>query len=307
METAHPRGCGADVGYASIPVTLSGSSPRVRGRPLTLLSRQIPHVGSSPRVRGRRQGIRTALAFQGLIPAGAGQTPVCFFHATNPRAHPRGCGADSAPQLAAAIDKGSSPRVRGRLRGTWRFRMSKGLIPAGAGQTPMISELAEVDVGSSPRVRGRHGHLCFGAGECGLIPAGAGQTSRRSPNSPTHPAHPRGCGADGHGSYDGTVKEGSSPRVRGRPAHRCRPRGLERLIPAGAGQTIASVAIVTTLRAHPRGCGADSAASQLARRAHGSSPRVRGRPLRGRDSDHAEGSSPRVRGRPVPSSQMISG
>ena len=151
---AHPRGCGAD--------------------PLTALVRGL-HPGSSPRVRGRLDNGNLHVLLQGLIPAGAGQTAPPSPCARVRRAHPRGCGAD-LPACDAWIGlPGSSPRVRGRPSPPARAPPRKGLIPAGAGQTPRVecrpggvgahprgcgadSHLADAEaqgLGSSPRVRGR--------------------------------------------------------------------------------------------------------------------------------------------------------
>ena len=95
---AHPRGCGADCGARASPVTHMGSSPRVRGR------------------LGRNQSGKDEI---GLIPAGAGQTPCLVRCRTSPRAHPRGCGADTMTSRAGAWWWGSSPRVRGRRVRRW--------------------------------------------------------------------------------------------------------------------------------------------------------------------------------------------
>ena len=274
---AHPRGCGADLLGGSRSLRLWGSSPRVRGRHL---KREIL-VG----------------AF-GLIPAGAGQTPPAKPSRSWPRAHPRGCGADTGQRLWAQFTQGSSPRVRGRRRRVGRCRRRRGLIPAGAGQTGSAgvrltprrahprgcgadhrpSPGADLQQGSSPRVRGRRRFPAATCRWCGLIPAGAGQTS--SPHPPAHSrrAHPRGCGADLLGGSRSLRLWGSSPRVRGRRACEVGDRRGHGLIPAGAGQTGDSEQFDWKARAHPRGCGADSARFSALSPPWGSSPRVRGRP-----------------------------
>ena len=71
---------------------------------------------------------------------------------------------------------------------------------------------------------------------------------------------------------------GSSPQVRGRRRDR-RKTGYRRgLIPAGAGQTSPGRGLRVPRWAHPRRCGADSAAVTALTAAAGSSPQVRGRP-----------------------------
>ena len=92
---AHPRGCGADFDRGGLARGIGGSSPRVRGRrssASTLSAWAWAHPrgcgadvavaepvqateGSSPRVRGRPADDPVRLGGDGLIPAGAGQTP----------------------------------------------------------------------------------------------------------------------------------------------------------------------------------------------------------------------------------------
>ena len=275
-------------------------------------------MGSSPRVRGQ----------------------TCVFRVSSCpcRAHPRGCGADLSVLLLGLSHLGSSPRVRGR-RGAARWsgaaagliprvrgRLYRyygeagelGLIPAGAGQTRNsflrgfvarahprgcgADRTADVHTastkGSSPRVRGR----------LMLAPP-----SRRAGR-----AHPRGCGADTVMRSRSSGSGGSSPRVRGRLQQTIQAGGGLGLIPAGAGQTRHRMVPRRRLRAHPRGCGADSELLSPWVCCPGSSPRVRGRQDCGRayrvdeglipagaGQTHAgaslassgTGSSPRVRGR----------
>ena len=72
---------------------------------------------------------------------------------------------------------------------------------------------------------------------------------------------------------------GSSPRVRG--TQRNRPHVWDRfgIIPACAGNTIAPIRSITSLRDHPRVCGEHGVMATLDDPAAGSSPRVRGTPV----------------------------
>ena len=192
---AHPRGCGAD----------EVCPPQL-----------VPGAGSSPRVRGRQCGNSAGPAPVGLIPAGAGQTLVNTVFAVSPRAHPRGCGADTRRETVCPRYAGSSPRVRGRPNLLEFDGDAIGLIPAGAGQTPSAKRAGErarahprgcgadagepsarqVGVGSSPRVRGRLAQPRHHGVRRRLIPAGAGQTPSAKRAGERARAHPRGCGAD---------------------------------------------------------------------------------------------------------------
>ena len=112
--TAHPRVCGENSRAASIGATLSGSSPRVRGK---------------------QGGLDAGGRARGLIPACAGKTRPRSASPWSTGAHPRVCGENLATPRQRVVIWGSSPRVRGkRCRRTRRTRWSR-LIPACAGKT----------------------------------------------------------------------------------------------------------------------------------------------------------------------------
>ena len=171
----HPRGCGAHVPAQIMLFYMLGSSPRVRGSPRLLfmrdsfsgiipagagltanfspegrLSRDHPrgcgaHLslivygllcwGSSPRVRGSLERDLQPVSRRGIIPAGAGLTPVNIVLQILNRDHPRGCGAHLYSFLLSFYSRGSSPRVRGSRRQLYTPRLRQGIIPAGAGLT----------------------------------------------------------------------------------------------------------------------------------------------------------------------------
>ncbi len=70
----HPRGCGEHCGFRMVWISLSGSSPRVRGT--------FQHSGC-------------ILCKCRFIPAGAGNILCACFPATTTAVHPRGCGEHS--------------------------------------------------------------------------------------------------------------------------------------------------------------------------------------------------------------------
>ena len=174
-QTAHPRACGENRRGWSRRSTGGGSSPRVRGKRLAvdLLvlrpgliparagktpalgylasgSRAHPRAcgenrqgapelrgaeGSSPRVRGKRRPAERFRLRAGLIPARAGKTGRGIGGSATTRAHPRACGENTDAGASAPASAGSSPRVRGKPRWSWRPRGRRGLIPARAGKT----------------------------------------------------------------------------------------------------------------------------------------------------------------------------
>ena len=193
--------------------------------------------GSSPRVRGPQLPSDSSEGRSGLIPAGAGTT--CCRASPRPpeRAHPRGCG-DHLPGRAQRIHRsGSSPRVRGPREVLHRHPAQRGLIPAGAGTTPVLAGWRRCSR-AHPRGCGDHVHgVGLGDLHQGLIPAGAGTTVVLSPVFMPDRAHPRGCGDHGVSLYENFCRTGSSPRVRG-PQRKAAPQGAATgLIPAGAGTT----------------------------------------------------------------------
>ena len=110
----HPRACGANSSVISMETTVSGSSPRMRGK--------------RPRQRRGRVGRR-------IIPAHAGQTPLpdpAHRVRTN---HPRACGANPAALSALGAHVGLSPRMRGKHSHKHLDRLDVRIIPAHAGQT----------------------------------------------------------------------------------------------------------------------------------------------------------------------------
>ena len=177
-------------------------------------SNSIPITGSSPRVRGKRASLARVPAPIRLIPACAGKTSIAARVCRSRRAHPRVCGENSKISSIASNDRGSSPRVRGKLRDGFVESGMRWLIPACAGKTALsmtnagqtaahprvcgenVSSSARIRAwkGSSPRVRGKqYSGWGFRRG-LGLIPACAGKTCRPDYDGMVSRAHPRVCG-----------------------------------------------------------------------------------------------------------------
>ena len=275
----HPRACGANP-FSGLAVALI--------------------AGSSPRVRGKQERAGLAGVLVRIIPARAGQTEKTNRPAAQSPDHPRACGANVRVGSGMGEVAGSSPRVRGKLAVPCSAAAPCRIIPARAGQTRTTGtrtstspdhpracganhrQIGEfmAEPGSSPRVRGKLGVL---GGEClagRIIPARAGQTFGLSFRFRGLPDHPRACGANDMMVILSDYLIGSSPRVRGKPealyTHVC----AERIIPARAGQTRCCARQAAGWPDHPRACGANCAANPVEHAAHGSSPRVRGKPRR---------------------------
>ena len=135
-------------------------------------------------------------------------------------------------------------------------------------------------MGSSPRVRGLHAARQGVVGGQGIIPARAGFTDRgdMTPGAPGD--HPRACGVYRTDSTRLRMGRGSSPRVRGLLMTTRIPADMTGIIPARAGFTVRRRAITTPPPDHPRACGVYDRTVYPGTTPTGSSPRVRGLPLR---------------------------
>ena len=111
---AHPRVCGENWCVCIWVRVVSGSSPRVRGKPEKL-----------PLVAYRKR----------LIPACAGKTWKGRVPSRRSRAHPRVCGENRIRERNIHVQTGSSPRVRGKQQPEKNHDEAPGLIPACAGKT----------------------------------------------------------------------------------------------------------------------------------------------------------------------------
>ena len=124
------------------------------------------------------------------------------------------------------------------------------------------------------------GKLACGA--CGrlvvrIIPAHAGQTCRPCRRTRQRADHPRACGANFVTSLLLSSRDGSSPRMRGKPEHADRGLRHGRIIPAHAGQTWQGNLCGWTRQDHPRACGANMQDLWQKTSEFGSSPRMRGK------------------------------
>ena len=111
---AHPRACGENFEHVGETVPFVGSSPRMRGKHIPLLSRP----GSSR-----------------LIPAHAGKTRSDHRLSCHRQAHPRACGENPTTTQKHQPREGSSPRMRGKQSGDFVYAHPLRLIPAHAGKT----------------------------------------------------------------------------------------------------------------------------------------------------------------------------
>ena len=135
---------------------------------------------------------------------------------------------------------------------------------------------AEVDSGSSPLTRGARCRAAFHVGVERLIPAYAGSTNSPVASGGGVAAHPRLRGEHPSTSNSGVVCWGSSPLTRGARDYPLGDRKPDRLIPAYAGSTNATLRPAWGCWAHPRLRGEHCIFPRPIQRVTGSSPLTRG-------------------------------
>ena len=174
-KTDHPRACGANPMPRLGTAGQSGSSPRVRGKPL------YEDVGA-----GQRR----------IIPARAGQTCSGSGSRRAGTDHPRACGANGRALVRRERAAGSSPRVRGKLKQRFRIWKRGSDHPRACGANVERLRRPCIAAGSSPRVRGKP--VSWPATHCTdrIIPARAGQTLVPFWFPVSDTDHPRACGAN---------------------------------------------------------------------------------------------------------------
>ena len=113
-----------------------------------------------------------------------------------------------------------------------------------------------------------------------ITPAGAGNSARTLSGKGTPEDHPRGCGEQLLQFILLKTSLGSPPRVRGTGTVHIVALTLNRITPAGAGNSGEADRPVIPNQDHPRGCGEQSLTLILNSLDLGSPPRVRGTDVR---------------------------
>ena len=232
--------------------------PRVCGGNASTMWRMGQGTGLSPRVRGKRKPGLCGRAFNGSIPACAGETGLSMSEGLGNPVYPRVCGGNNQRSIRFIIVGGLSPRVRGKPFAVCCAAFPPRSIPACAGetglrrtkmQTPRVYPRvcggnfqhlvgANNYAGLSPRVRGkqlRHRRLFRRRGS---IPACAGETGAAGRRSSYSEVYPRVCGGNNLPLRLADGRLGLSPRVRGKPNRRQQSVAQRGSIPACAGETV---------------------------------------------------------------------
>ena len=219
-------------------------------------------------------GQRSARAL-GITPAYAGKS-VSRGHA--PPAgwdHPRVCGEKFDNPKIVYSEKGSPPRMRGKVIRGLATRITSGITPAYAGKSgrgvlllstfwdhprvcgekfcyvPSLYNL----LGSPPRMRGK-GHMVFQFFPAhGITPAYAGKSSHSGKRWCFLWDHPRVCGEKQRKWMLRTFIRGSPPRMRGKVLPRAVLGPASGITPAYAGKRQRFSSRCECRGDHPRVCG----------------------------------------------------
>ena len=109
--------------------------PRAGGENKASDGEDIAEYGSSPRGRGKRVSLKSSRPRRRLIPARAGKTAAHNLCVAGVPAHPRAGGENDLTEPNIELMPGSSPRGRGKPYSTVASVRLTGLIPARAGKT----------------------------------------------------------------------------------------------------------------------------------------------------------------------------
>ena len=112
-------------------------------------------IGTSPRARGKQQLEAASYRSQRNIPACAGKTPSAEERGKGCSEHPRVRGENSVRIFKSSMDKGTSPRARGKQSTRSRHFFAVRNIPACAGKTDQDLGYA-IKREEHPRVRGEN-------------------------------------------------------------------------------------------------------------------------------------------------------
>ena len=117
----------------------AAAHPRVCGENISPPPRTCRAMGSSPRMRGKLIRFIRQRSANRLIPAYAGKTALVIDRPFDNGAHPRVCGENHPKVEHRHAITGSSPRMRGKPTLPLRAARTRGLIPAYAGKTSIMT------------------------------------------------------------------------------------------------------------------------------------------------------------------------
>ena len=215
--------------------------PRVGGGNNMLQTRCANSTGLSPRGRGKPYLYGGEVVFSRSIPAWAGETRRLQSECDLCSVYPRVGGGNHRLGSASRLQRGLSPRGRGKLVRGWEYGRYRRSIPAWAGETHCLRApktscrvyprvgggnkmggfRADLGAGLSPRGRGKPKGVRRRCAGRRSIPAWAGETPGKWEQLGYGMVYPRVGGGNGIRSLLSLKLMGLSPRGRGK---HCPPR-----------------------------------------------------------------------------------
>ena len=149
--------------------------PREYGENNPKLSGIVSVSGSSPRIRGKCGRSFAAVDLTGIIPANTGKMVRLTASIRRARDHPREYGENPAETVQAPLQPGSSPRIRGKWGSAPWLAVPGGIIPANTGKM-WRRRHGDWCPGDHPREYGENAKGLFPfATQWGIIPANTGK------------------------------------------------------------------------------------------------------------------------------------
>ena len=232
----------------------------------------------------------------GSIPALAGERDIEDTSEACWTVYPRACGGTVAIPDGQSLDLGLSPRLRGNATLSGNISASYGSIPALAGErcvshmvclrtkvypracggTYSRSLICNEYRGLSPRLRGNGIFKDSALVYRRSIPALAGERLYGPTRSWSLTVYPRACGGTIPGTFRILPIRGLSPRLRGNDFRNQFLEGIQRSIPALAGERPGESVRGNVSGVYPRACGGTLVSLGKVRPWLGLSPRLRG-------------------------------
>ena len=131
----------------------SQDHPRVCGEKPERKAPRRPRLGSPPRMRGKETDSRRQCCSAGITPAYAGKRTLFCLAGRRNRDHPRVCGEKGRTGALDVVQRGSPPRMRGKVRELlFSFHCAR-ITPAYAGKS-LLDKCNCVVFRDHPRVCG---------------------------------------------------------------------------------------------------------------------------------------------------------
>ena len=178
------------------------------------------------------------------------------------------------------------------------MRGGRAVYPRTRGATYALPVLAVVGSGLSPHARGNQVDLSGDYPQLGSIPARAGQPRRSRGHHRPHWVYPRTRGATHQPRHNPRSVHGLSPHARGNHSSVAGESGVERSIPARAGQPAVHPNLADSVGVYPRTRGATLCRRDPPRLDAGLSPHARGNHIGNTPGDGQVRSIPARAGQP---------